>query len=435
METSFSWSDTLRACLGPCFPASSGTPPSLSRDEENPHRALTQNADLDRLLASDSETDALSLHTNPGDRNNRRKRRRKRRGDITLFGYYLFGKATPPVELGGEDDALHRRRTNSTTTFDSDAPLLRPDELDAEEIAARAQQAEDEQKERKMMKRAQRKEMKRVAAALAASNGSGEFEGFQGSGDGPGISHQKIPSPFMRAESNYSGGSGSVVSSPTTTSHPHLRLPTQQQPQIPHDDDDEADLDGALYSRPTRRRGGPNGSRGSGSDSQSQSRGSAPKSPLSQTYQQPHPQPPMLPIPTPQKKDKKRKSKSKSSKSSAASGSTASSSELPRSPSGVLSPHVEEFDGTPGGFGGPGVQEFDGTPGFGAEEFDGTPGGGFGSGFSIGELKEMNGFAAPEEQEGFDAKSPTGMPSPGLMGGSMTRGRRVSDAFLTSGGF
>lgn len=415
MDPSFSWSDTARAafqsCLAPCFP-SSGRSSDPDSGYENPHRALTQNADLDRLLASDSETEALSLHSNLGGP---RKKRRRPRKNITLFGYSLFGR--PPIQLpDGEDavdDLLRRPRRNSrtstapsTSTWDSDAPQLTPAVLDAlspETIEAQAAKAAEDERERrskedKQHQRRHKKEMKRVAAALAASNGSLDFEGFQGSGDN---SYRNIPSPFMRAESQFSGSADSRGSRRQPYSDGRSPGP------VPDDEDHEsADLDGAMYSRPKRR-----GSSNGGSDSRSRTSASlshhSPSqysnsnplhSPLPQEYSA---HPPMEALP------KKKTKKSKSSKSSSASRSTASSSEAqPKSPT-LLSPHSEqderlihhegeEFDGTPGGLGpspfdDQALLDFDGTSPVGKFPASGLPSSGLGGGRGKG-LQGVNAF-------------------------------------------
>ncbi|TFK79355.1 hypothetical protein K466DRAFT_606207, partial [Polyporus arcularius HHB13444] len=112
----FSWSDSVQAafssCL-PCFKSSDG--PSDSENEHQrprnrdpafahavpPPRARPD--ELEGLLADTSDdADALSLHTNPGERRRRKKRRRAPK-HIRIFGYDLFGRA-PAIQLPESDD-------------------------------------------------------------------------------------------------------------------------------------------------------------------------------------------------------------------------------------------------------------------------------------------------------------------------------------------
>ncbi|KAF9446056.1 hypothetical protein P691DRAFT_777130 [Macrolepiota fuliginosa MF-IS2] len=239
MSTAFSWTDRLNACL-PCL----RTAPSAD-DLTN---AGVARDDLRGLLA-DAET--LSLHSNPGSV--RRKSRARIPRSISLFGFYLFGR--PAIQLPADNDDSFYGTTrptatgpitptltvHSTATFDSDAAPLDADtinSLSSTTAAALAEAEEEErrQKEERRRRRRERREMKKMAQALSVTSGDSQFEGFQGSGDGyPGI-----PSPFWPEHE-------------------------QQQPLLPEEDDEGADLDGGVY---TRRRT-PAGTSNAGSDSRS----------------------------------------------------------------------------------------------------------------------------------------------------------------------
>lgn len=249
---------------------------------------------------------------------------------ITFFGFNLFGKPLPPpihLDLDDGDDALYRshdrsrRRgkqnpeqistAQSTSTFDSDAAplsssaidalshsLSSPDTSAATEAMIHAEAAEADalrrlEKEERRKLRKERKELKKLAQALAQQaalgNGGDEFEGFQGSGNvGPGgPPHHRLGSMFARLSggSDSGSGSGSVLSGSGTgsqqqpryqrqgqeypsslTTHPITTASSHTHPIQQDEDDDTADLDGALYSRNTQPK---SGGGGGGSDSRS----------------------------------------------------------------------------------------------------------------------------------------------------------------------
>ncbi|KAF8886768.1 hypothetical protein BD779DRAFT_1673068 [Infundibulicybe gibba] len=202
---SFSWSDTIQATLKSCLPclivrAESGLDADEAQQSNNSWRNNLNNPndttanraerarpdELEGLLA---DSDALSLHTNPGDRRRKAKTAAKAKKSIRVFGFDLFGRPRQPISLPEDEegeDPLHRsRRTSSTTatssTFDSDASPLDPTIIDAQ-LAAQVL-GELKQKEQERQKRRERRERKRLARSLAAGGDGNEFEGFQGSGD------------------------------------------------------------------------------------------------------------------------------------------------------------------------------------------------------------------------------------------------------------
>lgn len=264
MATAFSWTDRLSA-FSSCLPCLRNSPSALSLSspsQDQLHRLL---ADPESSSSLDPET--LSLHSNPGNINSRRRRQPKQRG-VTLFGFHLFGRRPPAIQLPTDDiyDPLYTNRritapgaitptttTHSATTFDSDAAPLDLDTIDSissRTIAAVHAAEEDDklQKEERRRKRRERKEMKKMAKALAVSASEvGEFEGFQGSGDGyPGIPSPFRPSNHSEARSSSSHQSQErrkPVPSPTSLI-PHLAMDED-------DDDEGADLDGMVYARRT----------------------------------------------------------------------------------------------------------------------------------------------------------------------------------------
>ncbi|KAK7461042.1 hypothetical protein VKT23_008972 [Stygiomarasmius scandens] len=301
------WSDAIHATLGSCLAClrqSSGDDETDNADSiRRPPRHL-ESLLRDTQDATDTEAETVSLHSNVGNpsraQNNRKKSKKKRStggASITLFGFDLFGRRTGAIRLpdsdeedGEEENSRRReRRTqrgttrSSSLTFDSDAASLDPatiDQLTPEQLAERARIAEAEaleararanaaeeerrrEKEERRRKRRERKELKRMAEALARNeNGSGEFEGFQGSGD-------VIPQLYIPP-------------------NPHT---VEQRPINPQDpgseaeaDADEAvDLGGGLYaSRNYRNKGG------SGGDSDSRSRTSASRSETSNSVASPY---------------------------------------------------------------------------------------------------------------------------------------------------
>ena len=206
----FSWTDSFQAAVSSCLPClKSSDPASDSEDGQasrprNPafaHAIPPPRArpdELEGLLADASDdADALSLHTNPGERRTRKKRRKQPK-HIRVFGYDLFGR--PPAiqlpESDGEDDAGalsarrgagDRARKISTSTLDSDAAPLDAstiEELSAARHAEALAREEEErrEKEERRRKRKERKELKRAAMARALelqANGKQDFEGFQ----------------------------------------------------------------------------------------------------------------------------------------------------------------------------------------------------------------------------------------------------------------
>lgn len=217
---SFSYADTVRAALAPCLPCfSASRSASSSNSTSNPSssavnaalsepRSTSTNArpsnDLEHLLR-DSDSDALSLHSNLGSPAHRRARHRRRpKFSLVLFGYTLFGR--PPIYLSdddNEDDLAGvgggRRAlvTASSSTLDSDAAPLDASTIERltspDHFAALAAQRESQQRRleveedarRKAKRRARRQE--REASTLMSldraspRSGIDAFEGFQGS--------------------------------------------------------------------------------------------------------------------------------------------------------------------------------------------------------------------------------------------------------------
>ena len=215
----FSWSDSIQAAFSSCLPClKSSDAPSDSDDEhQRPRNPAFAHAvppprarpdELEGLLADASDdADALSLHTNPGERRRKKKRRRAPK-HIRMFGFDLFGRA-PAIQLPESDDEdplVGRRRggsgggraggrggmgsdgrTISSSSMDSDAAPLDAaaiEELSAARLAeARAlEEAERREKEERRKRRRERKELKKAAMAAALdiqANGEQAFEGFQ----------------------------------------------------------------------------------------------------------------------------------------------------------------------------------------------------------------------------------------------------------------
>ncbi|KAG6331889.1 hypothetical protein ID866_7203 [Astraeus odoratus] len=202
---SFSYKDGVRAALASCFSCftSAGSSNTISQPNDPNSRSNTSSAnDLERLLR-DTDSDALSLHSNFGASPSRRTRQRRRpKFSLTIFGYTLFGR--PPIYLSDdEDDGPDGQNrafiTASSSTLDSDAAPLDPstiERLSSPDHRAAAQRElemrrreEEEQARRKAERRARRAERKARAraSALMSLTGGGhgvddEFEGFQGSG-------------------------------------------------------------------------------------------------------------------------------------------------------------------------------------------------------------------------------------------------------------
>ena len=358
----FSYTDNIRAafasCL-PCFTASRSEPasnspsnapnasPSEPRSTSTSARPSSSSNDLEQLLR-DSDSDALSLHSNLGAAARRRARHRRRpKFSVTLFGYTLFGR--PPIYLSdedGEDDPHGGGRaralvTNSSSTLDSDAApldastierLTSPDHLAAlaaqRENERRRLEAEDEAR-RKAERRARRKERKargRAEALLSLTGASpladiDAFEGFQGSGMVPTSSpfhHQAVEVIPNRPGADGLGRDGDFDDSNASHSG----------------DADDADLGGELYTRKKK----PSGAL-SASGSESRSRTSAsfsagdtshtqnpPTHPTRQSIPYPHTE---MHLPAPVRKKPHRGSKRTSTVSSVTSQSTSTAPYTP----------------------------------------------------------------------------------------------------------
>ena len=213
----FSWSDSFHAAVFSCLPCFKHSD-SDSEDAQTPPRPRNpafahavpppraRPDELEGLLADASDdADALSLHTNPGERRARKKRREQPK-HIRVFGFDLFGRA-PPIQLPESDDEDSGRRSSdngsrglnvrpggegrtrkiSSSTLDSDAAPLDAstiEELSAARHAEALAREEEERraKEERRRKRRERKELKRAAMARALelqANGEEDFEGFQ----------------------------------------------------------------------------------------------------------------------------------------------------------------------------------------------------------------------------------------------------------------
>ncbi|KAI0052040.1 hypothetical protein FA95DRAFT_1554009 [Auriscalpium vulgare] len=399
----FSWSDTLRAlaspCLG-CLRASSPHPYLPEYERESGSSAL------EGLLAdSTSSTDdaeTLSLHSNIGTPGEHRRKKRRFNKHIRLFGFDLFGR--PPIQLPPDDDEAEERRRRreqrrglSSSTLDSDAAPL-----DAAVIDSRVDEHAREQEEvaARRARKQERKELRRAARALALQHGGEAFEGFQGSGSGPG----GIPSPFLN-------GGGSLADSESVGSGSVAREGRVGE-DVGEDDGDAGDFDAHAYTR--RARGAP-----SERDSDSRSRTSATRSSHSgaagaeynhhflsqpsQSSQPTSPSPLSATFPSPATV-KPKKTKSKSSKSSRSRSSKSTSSASASASASLASPVAPQFISMPE----PQAQEFEGFPGdmgamhvvtegLRAEGAGGFPSGGFPSprlGGPRGGGKSMGAFLA-----------------------------------------
>ncbi|KAG9311913.1 hypothetical protein JVU11DRAFT_8174 [Chiua virens] len=279
----FSYTDSIRAAFASCLPCfttspcaeSASTPsstpanPTLTEPRSTSTPRPSSN-DLEHLLR-DSDSDALSLHSNLGAAAHRRARRRRRpKFSLTLFGYTLFGR--PPIYLFDDDEDGDGGRarvlgTASSSTLDSDAApldastierLTSPDHfaaLAAQRESERRRLEAEEETRRKAERRARRQERKtreRAAALMSLTGGTQSpsdvdtFEGFQGSGDGP------VPSPF------------SLHQALDVASQCHLDSDRLRGGEL--DDGEDADLGGELY---TRRKKSAAALSASGSDSRS----------------------------------------------------------------------------------------------------------------------------------------------------------------------
>ncbi|KAG6856154.1 hypothetical protein H0H87_007009 [Tephrocybe sp. NHM501043] len=403
MATPFSWSDTLQIAFSSCLPCLS-TPAnpqaSASTDSllDNPtaHRIPRARADeLQGLLAdSDAEAERMSLHSNPGRKRKRTKRKKDKR--ITFFGYDLFGHAPPPIQLPESDDESGSRRLGAPTpttrssslTFDSDAAPLDSSTIatistSAAALRAREEAEEQERKEKaeRRERRRQRKELKRVAKALALAEQGEDFEGFQGSGSGfPAEEY----GPFVHANAR----------------------------QDNYEEDEDADLDGGVYTRKSTT--------GTGSGSDSRSRTSASRSQQSQNDQHIPQQKPLASLePT---AGRSKKSKSKSSAASRSTTSRASRSTTSRSTSqspSLPSPISSAFSGN---------GDFPKSKLNVADDFDGS------QGLSEADLPSpgiRGGFPSLGLRGGFPSQGLTGFPSSGFSGPPKIERR---DSILARGG-
>lgn len=254
----FSYKDGIRAAFASCcscFTAASSSNTTGQSSNTPISRSNTPGSnDLERLLR-DTDSDALSLHSNIGASPRRRARQRRRpKFSLTLFGYTLVGR--PPIYLSDDEDegtqGRHRAlTTTSSFTFDSDAApvdaitierLTSPDHHEAiqRELEVRRRE-EQERATRRAQRRARREERKanaHASALMALTSGvpaeDDEFEGSQGS--------SAVPS-FGGVEVVYPTDTGSNSG-----------------------DADDADLGAEAY---VRRKGPAHGRNGSTSDSKS----------------------------------------------------------------------------------------------------------------------------------------------------------------------
>lgn len=332
MTTSFSWTDTAKIAFSSCMPSAclgNGTSGHDSDHERHGQQSQGQGQyqrisqarpDELRGLLVDPDSDTMSLHSNPGHSRRSRKRRSKANG-MVLFGYHLFGKPQP-IQLdedGGDalynSESGHRSKTprvrkistGTSSTLDSDAAPLDADAIVATAAAMSPQptpsrdlpstgltrsphprhhprdsipsaasiQAAPESEEERRRRRKERKQRKKLEELMSQQHGDGEeFEGFQGSGG------DIITGNFGLG--SVSSGSASNSLSATTANSGRLRTRTSQppasfgeHPMTQQEDEEEADLDGAVYARPSPRppyaKGGSRGSatRSAGSGSQS----------------------------------------------------------------------------------------------------------------------------------------------------------------------
>ncbi|KAG8216308.1 hypothetical protein J3R82DRAFT_6374 [Butyriboletus roseoflavus] len=354
---SFSYIDNIRAAFASCLPcftssprsesASSSTPnPSSNAEPRSASTRSSSSNDLEHLLR-DSDSDALSLHSNLGAAAQRRARHRRRvKFSITLFGYTLFGR--PPIYLSDDDDGddssgrtARALVTASSSTLDSDPATLDASTIERltspDHIAALAaqreserQQLEAEEARRKAERRARRQERKARARAeaLGSLNGASHrpdvdtFEGFQGSGS------ETVPTSFRF--------------------HPVEVVPDHPRPEgLSRDGDfdgsitsysgdaDDADLGGELYTRNKKKLSAVLSASGSDSRSRTSASFSAGDAshiqnfPVHSTHQSiPYPHAEMH-VPTPAKKKSHRASKRTSVVSSATSQSTSTAPYTP----------------------------------------------------------------------------------------------------------
>ncbi|KAF8632509.1 hypothetical protein AX15_001842 [Amanita polypyramis BW_CC] len=340
MSTQFGWSDTLYA-LSNCFTCATVSADSLhnyaqsSPQSSTPSRNRTRTGSWSRPFRSQSSSqsvsdslrpflqqestddeqhlDALSLHSNLGGTNRstggrghpsrvrsdtdgvgqarsgrpssktkskgRRKRQRQDDGWLKIFGYDLFGKRKPGVQLPLTDDEEDGEpegsstsggrisRTQSGGTLDSDAAPLDdeaiaafsrahmsspdndtnkqlPDKTD-EELAllrGRVRQAEKEERRRRRREQKEREALERVSVSRLSLDDhgiGGKFEGFQGSGDGVLVEGLEAP--------------------------PHSNTSITLAGDGDPDEEALADLGGSMYTRPVPSSSGAGGALNSGS--------------------------------------------------------------------------------------------------------------------------------------------------------------------------
>jgi hypothetical protein len=323
---SFSWSDTLHACL-PCFrPESSSDEPTHQRNPPRvPNLPRDAHAALQSLLIADSESssateaDTVSLHSNIGSSRERRRRKKNKNPSpgFVLFGYHLFGTPDGAIRLPDSDDeGTHtesapnptkpkgkkgKKRSIgalSGTSIDPDAALLAQNAVDQATVDAFAKE------ERKRARKQRKEEKKRLAVMLNMSGEAEEFEGFPGSGDGSFFA-ESYPHDTSFAEH---GDDWNVI------------------PRVQDDPEDaHADLGGESYVRQQPRTS--NGGSGSGSQTRSRTSASVSDGPSTSSYNvadhdHHSSQTPMLPQES-RRKERRRK-KSVSSKSATMSNDSSS---------------------------------------------------------------------------------------------------------------
>lgn len=302
----FSWKDGLRATVGTCLPCFACTQRANDDETENEGRASSAGGarggyahytdELEGLLGdstslSDAEAETLSLHSNVGTGVQRKRKKKKRARwatkSVQLFGFHLFGRPTPPIQLpesdhesDGEEDLARRRRrlgrivsahsSSSTSDYDADAAPLDPAAiaaLSAQEAAARAERDVEEarrraeeqaEREERKRRRRERKELKKAAAALALGTGDdGDFEGFPGSGNAP-----TAPAPYLFAAGRGPTGDSSPPSPAPGGEDfgPYVHGHAIAQAELDDAGDDDADFGGTVYTRSVRSRGSNSGS-------------------------------------------------------------------------------------------------------------------------------------------------------------------------------
>jgi hypothetical protein len=245
---SFTWSDTLRACL-PCLQSTpSNEGPSL--------QALL----ADGGANSDVETDAMSLHSQLGS--GRRRIRQRQPKSLRFMGWDLFGRRKGPIALPEDDESAAapppaRTRTISATSdslLDPDAAPLDADavsRMTREELEAAVREAERHAKEERRARRRERRELRRgsISLNLEGSNGASAHDGL---------------APYTDSLSPLSG---TMSPGSKTYAHPNI-LPDRY---TDHDDADLEDFDASAYTR--KARGGTSASGGSETRSRSSASG------------------------------------------------------------------------------------------------------------------------------------------------------------------